>query len=193
MTGSQEGLALRWLTTSEAVDDELSANLLVCWREVSNAGGAVGFPFLPVGDEHVRPAVDAMVQSLDPALNRLLIATDGATLAGWLLLAGNASKLTRHWATLLRVQTALNYRGTGVGRALMTEAARAARDDFGLQQLHLELRGGLGLEAFYESFGWEQVGRWPGALALNEHDHRDAILMFQSLQRGSAPRREGAG
>jgi len=127
MTGSQAGLALRWLTTSEAVDDELSANLLVCWREVSNAGGAVGFPFLPVGDEHVRPAVDAMVQSLDPALNRLLIATDGATLAGWLLLAGNASKLTRHWATLLRVQTALNYRGTGVGRALMTEATRAAQ------------------------------------------------------------------
>ncbi len=193
MTGSPAGLALRWLTTSAAVDDELSANLLVCWREVSNAGGAVGFPFLPVGDEHVLPAVDAMVQSLDPALNRLLIATDGATLAGWLLLAGNASKLTRHWATLLRVQTALNYRGTGVGRALMTEAARAARDDFGLQQLHLELRGGLGLEAFYESCGWEQVGRWPGALALNERDHRDAILMFQSLQRGSARRREGAG
>jgi GNAT superfamily N-acetyltransferase len=81
------------------------------------------------------------------------------------------------------VQTALQYRRTGVGRALMAEAARAARDDFGLQQLHLELRAGLGLEAFYESCGWEQVGRWPGSLALNEHDHRDAVLMFRSLHR----------
>ncbi len=183
VTGSLAGTALRWLTSARAVDDELRGSLLACWRDVSNAGGAVGFPFLPVHDEHVRPEVEAMVQSLDPALNRLLIATDGADLAGWLLLAGNASKLTRHWATLLRVQTALQYRRTGVGRALMAEAARAARDDFGLQQLHLELRAGLGLEAFYESCAWEQVGRWPASLALNEHDHRDAVLMFRSLHR----------
>lgn len=52
-----------------------------------------------------------MVQSLDPRLNRLLTVTVDEALAGWLLLAGNASELTAHWARVLRVQTALEYRG----------------------------------------------------------------------------------
>jgi predicted N-acetyltransferase YhbS len=63
----------------------------------------------------------------------------------------------------------------------MHEVARAARDDLKLEQLHLELRAGLGLEAFYGRFGWEVVGRWPGALRLSEHDNRDEVLMFLAL------------
>jgi hypothetical protein len=51
--------------------------------------GAVGFPFPPVSDEHVRPAVDAMVASLGAAADRLLLATTDEALAGWLLLSTN--------------------------------------------------------------------------------------------------------
>lgn len=132
------------------VDPVTRGQLLACWRDVSNAGGAVGFPFLPVDDEHVRP--------------------------------GNTSRLTSHWARVLRVQTALKHRGTGVGRMLMVELGRAARDDLGLEQLHLELRAGLGLEAFYRSLGWRVVGTWPGALRLAENDHRDEVLMLLPLR-----------
>jgi len=154
----------RWLTTSAMVTRELRNELAACWREVSNAGGAVGFPFLPVSDDQVRPALEAMVESLDRKLNRLLIASIDGAVAGWLLLAGNPSPLTAHWARVLRVQVALEHRGTGVGRMLMAEVARAAREGFGLEQLHLELRSGLGLEAFYQSLGWQEIGRWPSAL-----------------------------
>lgn len=177
-----EAVALRWLTTPTMVDPSTRAALTACWRDVSNAGGAVSFPFLPVTDEQVAPAVEAMVASLDPSLHRLLVATVDERVAGWLLLAGNASRLTAHWATVLRVQTALEHRGTGVGRALMAEVARASVEDFGLEHLHLAVRGGLGLERFYEDCGWSEIGRWPAALQLGEDDRRDEVLMFLPLR-----------
>lgn len=182
MPESSGALRLRWLTNPSMVDAAMCGQLVACWRDVSNAGGAVGFPFLPVDDGQVVPAVANMVGSLDPDLNRLLIATTDQALAGWLLLAGNTSRLTAHWARVLRVQTGLEHRGTGVGRALMTEVARAAEHDFGLDQLHLELRGGLGLERFYQSCGWREVGRWPTALRLNDQDQRDEVLMLLPLR-----------
>jgi GNAT superfamily N-acetyltransferase len=173
--------ALRWLTAPEHVDEHLREQLMVCWREVSNAGGAVGFPFPPVDAEQVRPAVDAMVHGLGRGTDRLLAAAVDGRLAGWLLLRTSASELTRHWGRVLRVQTALPHRGRGFGRRLMAEVARSARDDLGLEQLHLELRAGEGLEGFYGSLGWHEVGRWPGALRLSEHDRRDEVLMLLPL------------
>ena len=172
---------MRWLVEPEQVDQQTREQLLSCWREVTNAGGAVGFPFPPVDDEHVRPVLEAMVGALAPTGDRLLLATVDGRLAGWLLLRLNAGALTRHWARVLRVQTALEHRGRGVGRALMGEVARSARDDFDLEQLHLELRAGQGLEGFYGRLGWEQVGRWPGALQLSEDDRRDEVLMLLPL------------
>lgn len=170
------------MTAAAQVTPTIRSALVDCWRDVSNAGGAVGFPFLPVDHDEVRRAVDFMVESLNPDLNRLLVATVDGELAGWLLLAGNHSKLTQHWAKVLRVQTALDHRGRGIGHALMDEVARAARDDFGLEQLHLELRGGLGLEEFYRRCGWHIIGRWPAALRLGPGDDRDEILMMRSLR-----------
>jgi GNAT superfamily N-acetyltransferase len=101
--------------------------------------------------------------------------------AGWLV--RNADTLTAHWARVLRVQTALGYRGAGVGRALMREVERAARDDLRLNHLHLELRGGMGLERFYESCGWPEIGRWPEALCLDGNELRDdEVLMHLPLR-----------
>jgi len=60
----------------------MCAQMVACWREVSNAGGPVGFPFLPVDEQQVLPAVEDMVGSLDPALSRLLVATVDQALAG---------------------------------------------------------------------------------------------------------------
>ncbi len=63
----------------------------------------------------------------------------------------------------------------------MTEVARSARDELGLDQLHLELRGSLGLERFYAGC-WQEIGRWPGALRLREDDRRDDVLMLLPLR-----------
>lgn len=155
--------------------------LAACWLEVSNAGGAVGFPFVPVSGDEVAAATERLVESLDPESRGLLVALDDDTLMGWLALERNRSQLASHWARVSRVQTALAYRGTGVGRAIMEETARYAREELSLEQLHLELRSGQGLEGFYESCGWQEVGRWPGALRLAAGDDRDEVLMLFSL------------
>ncbi|WP_374199830.1 N-acetyltransferase family protein [Arthrobacter sp. SO5] len=107
-------------------------------------------------------------------------------MAGWLLLAGNSSELTAHWARVLRVQTALDFRNCGVGRALMEEVARSATEDLALEQLRLEVRAGMGLEGLYQSCGWREIGRWPEALRLPGGD-RDEVLMALALKRNAGP------
>ena len=147
--------------------------------------GAVGFPFPPVSDERVLPSLDALVRSLGVAVNRILIATLDGELAGWLLLAGNSNELTAHWAQVLRVQTALDFRNCGVGRALMKEVARSAAEDLALEHLRLEVRAGMVLEGFYQLCGRE-IGRWPEALRLPGGD-RDEVLMALALMRNAGP------
>ena len=172
--------ALRWFTSPADVDRELHEALIGCWARVSNAGGAVGFPFLPVDEAEVRGAAGRLVGGLSTG-RQLLVATVEDRLAGWLALTRNDWELTRHWATVTRVQSDLPHRGQGVGAALMREVARHAREDLGLEQLHLDVRSGLGLEDFYARLGWRVVGRWPSAMRLAEGDDRDEILMLLEL------------
>ena len=170
---------LRWLTSPGQVDDDLREALTTCWRDVANSGGAVGFAQqLPVAAAVVRPVLEATVEA--PG-SRLLVAEAGGVLAGWLVLTVNASPVLAHWGRVTRVQTAVAARGTGVARVLLTELHRAARDDVGLEQLRLEVRGGAGLEAFYERFGYRVTGRWPGALQITPDDRRDEVLMQLDL------------
>lgn len=65
-----------------------------------------------------------------------------------------------------------------MGGALMMSARQIARQEMGLEQLHLAARGGMGLERFYAKLGWREIGRWPGALRLTPDDDRDEILMI---------------
>jgi GNAT superfamily N-acetyltransferase len=163
---------LRWLT---APDPSVLEPLADCWYEVSAAGGAVGFP-PPVVREEVQAAAAALVDGLSED-DRLLLALDGDALAGWVLLSRGTGRLVRHWATLLRLQTALSHRGQGVGALLVREAARSARDDLGLEHLHLTARGGMGLEGFYLELGFREVGRRPRALRVAPGDDRDEVLL----------------
>nr|WP_243850306.1 GNAT family N-acetyltransferase [Modestobacter marinus] len=156
--------------------------MTTCWRDVANAGGAVGFAQqLPVTDDVVRPAVEDTVATLGTGLGRLLVVRQDGRLAGWLLLTSNAGPVLGHWGRVTRVMTALSARGSGAGRVLMTEVARAAREDLGLDRLRLEVRGGTGYDAFYARFGWKVVGRWPGALQVTPEDRRDELLMSLTL------------
>lgn len=97
--------------------------------------------------------------------------------AGWLHLAREPDPLVAHWGAISRLQTHPAFRGRGVGSALMAHAQQVARDEMGLEQLHLAVRGGTGLERFYARLGWTVIGRWPRALRLAPGDDRDEILM----------------
>ena len=154
----------------------LREDLTDCWVAVSNAGGAVGF--LPPADStQVSPAVATMIAGLDPRCSRLLAASAGDVLAGWLNIRRDLSPLVAHWGSVNYVQVRPAFQSRGIGTALMTRARQAARE-MGLEQLHLALRGGTGLERFYGRLGWQVVGSWPGALRVAPGDDRDEILMI---------------
>jgi hypothetical protein len=73
---SPRELSLRWLTRPDEVSSRLREALTICWRDVANDGGAVGFAELLPGDrDDVRPVVDEMAAGMDPRLSRMLIAT----------------------------------------------------------------------------------------------------------------------
>lgn len=158
----------------------LREELATCWMDTTNAGGAVGFPFPPVGLEDVRPAVDELADAVAARRSTLVVARRGDRLVGWASLDLNELPLVAHWATVRRLQSHPDQRGRGVGTALMEELVRVARDH-GLERLRLAVRGGMGLEDFYQRLGWEVVGTWPGALRFGGGDDRDEVLMALEL------------
>ncbi|MFF8379942.1 GNAT family N-acetyltransferase [Streptomyces sp. NPDC015661] len=177
MTCKDTTALLTHFTSPEELPDGLVQALVECWTEVSDAGGAAGFPFPPVDPAEVAAAVDRIVTGLDPESSRLVVATVDGALAGWLCLRRDTFPLVAHWGTLHHVQTRLGVRGLGIGAELVRHARAIARDEMGLEQLRLAARGGVGLEDFYGRLGWREIGRWPGALRLSADDDRDEILM----------------
>jgi GNAT superfamily N-acetyltransferase len=166
------------LTSPDQVSPGLRQELIDCWITVSNAGGAVGFPFPPVDATTVAPVADRLIAGLDPGCSRLLIARTGDTLAGWVHLHREPYPVIAHWGTIGHLQTLPACRGQGIGGALMAHARRVGRAEMGLEQLRLAARGGTGLERFYDKLGWTVIGRWPAALRLAPGDDRDEILMI---------------
>ncbi|PHQ49618.1 hypothetical protein BLA24_26730 [Streptomyces cinnamoneus] len=165
------------IADGDDVTPELRRQLTDCWTEVTNAGGAAGFPFPPVGHGEVAPAVEKLAGRLDARNSRLVLARVGDALAGWVFLSRDPDRLVAHWGTLHHLQTHPDFRGRGIGSALVRRARDVARDELGLEQLRLAARGGEGLEAFYERLGWRETGRWPSALRFTPDDTRDEVLM----------------
>jgi GNAT superfamily N-acetyltransferase len=151
--------------------------LINCWMTVANNGGAVGFAFPPVDVDEVGAAADQLIADLDPEYGQLLLARIDGVLAGWLSLSRYRDRVVPHWGVVKRVQTHPDFRGRGIGTALMHRVREVARDELGLEQLRLEARGGEGLEDFYGRLGWREIGRWPDALRFT-HGDRDEVLML---------------
>ena len=157
----------------EAVDDDLRAQLLACWTDVSNAGGSVGF-VPPVTAEEVAPHLDAVVERVHRGHELFAVLRVDGEFAGFAVLSLSVSPLRRHWATVLRVQVRPERQGRGLGRVLVSGVHAIARDR-GLEFLHLTVRGGTGLEAFYATFGYREFGRMPGAVRVAPGDDRDEL------------------
>ncbi|WP_027761919.1 GNAT family N-acetyltransferase [Streptomyces sp. AA1529] len=171
---------LAQFTAREQVGPATREALAGCWTDVTNAGGAAGFPFPPVDRSETGPALERIVDALAPDSCRLLAAVRDGELVGWLNLRRDQFELIAHWGTLHHVQTHPKVQGQGYGTALVQEARRVAREEMGLEQLRLAARAGVGLEDFYGRLGWREIGRWPGALRLAPGDDRDEILMHLS-------------
>jgi GNAT superfamily N-acetyltransferase len=162
-----------------SVDEVLRKELLTCWTDVTNAGGAVGF-VPPVTEDDVAPLLDKMLEGIHSGRDVLaLLTVDGET-AGFASVVGSLSPLRRHWGTVLRVQVHPSWQGHGLGRVLMDGVHRIARER-GWECLHLTARGGTGVDAFYRRLGYEEIGRLAGAMRVAPGDDRDEIIMVCRL------------
>ncbi len=164
---------------SDARRPQLREQLLDTWVAVTNAGGAVGFT--PPAD------AAAIASTLDERLDRVATGSDvlgvlrsDGTAVGMGFLVDGGSALRRHWRTVLRLMVRPELHGAGAGRLLLEGLHRTAVG-LGLEQLQLTVRGGTGVEAFYERFGYTVVGRHPGAIRLAPGDDRDEIMLIAWL------------
>ena len=160
-----------------AEGDGIGASLRRCWLDVSNSRGAVGFPFVPVSDEAMNEAMRRLIDDVDSGSVLLFVAENEDGLVGWVSLRLNQSALTRHWATVERLQSRPEHRNDGVAKNLMSAVVDHAAT-IGLEQLRLVVRGGEGLESFYSRLGWTEIGRHRAALRMAEGDDRDEVSMM---------------
>ena len=167
------------VTASTTVDADLRATLLDLWTEVTNAGGAVGLVG-PVAPADVAPLLDALLERVHAGSQTLCLLRVDGQVAGFAVLSTSVSPLRRHWATVLRVQVHPARQSRGLGRVLMAGVHDLARAR-GLEVLHLTVRGGYGLERFYERLGYEVFGRMPGAIRLGPGDDRDEVFLLHRL------------
>ncbi|GAA5073433.1 GNAT superfamily N-acetyltransferase [Thermocatellispora tengchongensis] len=173
---------LRFVTDPD-LTPRLVADLIDCWAEATNAGGAVGF-VPPVTADDVRPTAERTFARCGPGGPDHLLAgfdEDGAP-ACWLVLADNGSALRAHWRWVVRVMVHPKHQGKGYGAALMRAAEDVAREQ-GAEALHLVCRGGTGVDAFYARMGYREVGRIPGAIRVGPGDDREEIYLVKMLTR----------
>ncbi|WP_335978441.1 GNAT family N-acetyltransferase [Streptomyces sp. CA2R106] len=163
-----------------ALDDDLRAGVLTLWADVSNAGGAVGY-VPPVTAADIAPGLADSMADVEAGRRRLLVGRDEEErVAATAFLTFNAHRLMTHWIWLYTVMVHPRHQGAGYGRALLAEAERAARGFEGIEAIRLTCRGGLGLERFYASCGYKEVGRVPNAIRVAPGDDRDDVFMLLS-------------
>ncbi|MGW1559415.1 N-acetyltransferase family protein [Streptomyces sp. NPDC002144] len=169
-------------TLDPAVTPALRDGILDLWTDVSNAGGSVGF-VPPVTAETIRPELVRHMVAMAEGRTRLLVGHDeDGRVAATAFLALNTHRLMTHWLWLYTVMVRPRHQGKGYGRDLLAAAQDAACGFDGIEAIRLTCRGGLGLERFYGSCGYKEVGRVPGAIRVAPGDDRDDVIMLLPLR-----------
>ncbi|MFD8891945.1 GNAT family N-acetyltransferase [Streptomyces sp. NPDC059566] len=168
-------------TLDPVVDPSLRDGILALWADVSNAGGAVGF-VPPVTPDDIRPSLDKHLAGVADGGCRLVLGHDeDGAVAATAFLTHNTHRLQLHWLWAYTVMVHPRHHGKGYGRDLMAATEAAARSVGNIDAIRLTCRGGLGLEHFYASCGYKEVGRVPGAVRVAPGDDRDDITMLLPL------------
>ncbi|WP_328873096.1 GNAT family N-acetyltransferase [Streptomyces sp. NBC_00287] len=168
-------------TLDPAIDPTLRDGVLDLWTDVTNTGGSVGF-VPPVTPEVIRPELVRHFVGMAEGRTRLLVGHDeDGQVAATAFFSFNTHRLMTHWVWLYTVMVHPRHQGKGYGRDLLAAAEREARRFDGIQAIRLTCRGGQGLERFYGSCGYKEVGRIPDAIRVAPDDHRDDIIMLLPL------------
>ena len=191
------------MTLEFSVDPELTGALrneiVDCWVEVTQAGGAVGF-VPPVTRAEVEPVAELSFAGVAAGRDRLVLGRAAAgpgtagldaegpgregpgagRVAALAFIVDGQFGLSRHWRTVKRVMVHPDFQGSGHGVQLMDAVARVGRS-MELEMLTLDCRGGTGVEAFYKRCGYTEWGRFPRALRVAPDDYRDSVSLYLPL------------
>jgi GNAT superfamily N-acetyltransferase len=172
-------LEFEHVAAADASSPQLRDELLDTWVSVTDAGGAVGF-VPPADPVEIAPALDAALARVSDGCDELGVLRLDGRAVGMGILVAHTSALRRHWRTVLRVMVHPSLQGQGAGGQLLLGLHGIGRS-LGLEQLHLTVRGGTGVEGFYERFGYQVVGRHPGAIRVAAGDDREEITLVLRL------------
>lgn len=162
-----------------AIDDITTERLLDIWVDVTNAGGAVGFVAPVTRADIADVAIDTLNRAVSGPDHLLVAYEDGAPI-GFCFLEQRPGPLFTHWAFIKRLQITPELQGGGYGGAFLERVHDIGRD-LGLEQFHLTVRGGTGIEAFYRRYGYEVVARIAGVIRLAPDDTRDELYLVKDL------------
>lgn len=162
-----------------AADSHVAGALLTLQHLVSQAGGSVGFTAASTRAE-IAPAVAAAMSEIRAGQRYAVVATEGNELVGAVFLVPATSPVRRHLAEVRGLMVHPEHQGSGLGRELLTEIESVARQ-LGIEALTLGARDGSGLDQFYRSLGYRQIGTMPQAARLPDGSVRDELLFYRSL------------
>ncbi|AZI58459.1 GNAT family N-acetyltransferase [Nakamurella antarctica] len=180
----QPGAADGDRNTALASDNFFAAALLTLWHRVSQAGGSVGY--LPTATrQEIAPAAAAAVDEIRAGKRKALVFTQHTDIAKDQLIAcaflvPATIALHSHRAEVRTVIVDPDHQGRGLGRALLGEVDKYA-SELGIDTLTLSVRGGRGLEKFYEGIGFTEYGRLPDSIRLSPTDSREEIFYWRSV------------
>jgi GNAT superfamily N-acetyltransferase len=161
------------------LEDALRDELIDLWVEVTNAGGAVGF--VPRVDKRdVLEVADVAFERVNQGHDHVVVGFEDGVPFGFAFLDHRPGPLFRHWATLKRLMVRPSVQGTGRGDALIEAIHEKARA-LDLEQIHLTVRGGTGMETFYERHGYAIQARIPDVIRVAPGDDREEIYMVKRL------------
>jgi len=169
------------IRTATAVD---AVALIAAIDEVAQEG-----KFLARAAFHQDPAVEAAhIELTTRHGGTVLVAETDGRLVGWLTLQRDKTPYRRH-VCLLGMGVLRAYRGTGIGKRLLSEALRHARQAGAIDRIELVVRASntaaIGL---YQFMGFCYEGRRIGAIRDDAGDYDDEILMAYHPTTDAQPR-----
>jgi ribosomal protein S18 acetylase RimI-like enzyme len=142
--------------------------------------------FGKAAEEHRASPVETIASRFRDAVETTLYlgAFDAERMVGMATFMRESGEKERHKGRIYGVYVSSDYRGKGIGRALMTQLLETARQDASLEQILLSVATQqTAARQLYRSFGFETYGTEPRALkvgtAYADEDHM--ILVNSTL------------
>jgi len=141
-------------------------------------------PVIRAGETYALPRYYSQKEALDfwfAKSNEVFLAEKDGSPLGTYFLRPNQKGGGAHVANCAYL-TAEAARGRGVARTMLAHSLERAKErGYRAMQFNFVIASNTRALALWESYGFESVGRLPGAYALPSGDYVDALVMYRRL------------